>query len=303
MADLTRLIRDIRASCPGLKLLENEPLARHCSFRIGGPCAALALPASEEELLGLCRILRRAGHEPLVMGNGTNLLITDGYLPRIVLRLGEGFSQAEGREGHVLRAQSGASLSQLAVLAARQRLTGLEFAHGIPGTLGGALVMNAGAYGGEMKDVTASIRYLDRELVPRETTDGGFSYRRSRFSAGGELILGACLELAPGSEEAIAGRMRELAERRRASQPLDQPSAGSTFKRPPGAFAAALIQEAGLKGFAVGGAMVSPKHAGFVVNAGGATFRDVLALMEHIQDTVYRTSGIQLEPEVRIVRE
>ena len=303
MADLTRLIRDIRASCPGRTLLENEPLARQCYFRIGGPCAALALPASEEELLDLCRILRQAGQEPLVMGNGTNLLITDAYLPRIALRLGEGLSRAERRAGNVLYAQSGATLSQLAVLAARQRLTGLEFAHGIPGTLGGALVMNAGAYGGEMKDVAVSIRYLDRELIPRETADGGFSYRRSRFSAGGELILGACLELAPGTEEAITGRMRELAERRRASQPLDQPSAGSTFKRPPGAFAAALIQEAGLKGYSVGGAMVSPKHAGFVVNTGGATFRDVLELMEHIQNTVYRVSGVQLEPEVRIVRE
>ena len=196
-----------------------------------------------------------------------------------------------------------ASRAQNSSMPSARSLAGLEFAHGIPGTLGGAVSMNAGAYGGEMKDVVTSVTYLDEGLSVRETDDAGFSYRHSRFSDTGCIVLGAEVSLHEDDPDAVRERMRSLAERRRSSQPLDMPSAGSTFKRPAGGYAAALIDEAGLKGCAVGGAQVSEKHAGFVVNRGGASFDDVLRLIEHIQNEVYRVSGIELEPEVKIIRE
>ena len=237
------------------------------------------------------------------MGNGTNLLVTDAPLHRIVLRMGEEFSRVDPVNGTALRAESGATLSRLALFAAARGLAGLEFAHGIPGTLGGAVSMNAGAFGGEMKDVVKSVTYLDKDLFLRETDDAGFSYRRSRFSDTDCIVLGAKISLHEDDPDAIRERMRSLAERRRSSQPLDMPSAGSTFKRPAGGYAAALIDEAGLKGYTVGGAQVSEKHAGFVINRGGACFDDVLRLIEHIRNEVYRVSGIELEPEVKIIRE
>jgi UDP-N-acetylmuramate dehydrogenase len=236
------------------------------------------------------------------VGNGTNLLVTDGDFRRVVIRLGDRFARTEVR-GTVLTAQAGITLAQLAVTAAKNGLAGLEFAHGIPGTFGGAVSMNAGAYGGEMKDAVRSVVYLDGDLTVKETADPGFSYRHSRFSDTDCVILSAALSLGEDDGEAIRERMRTLMERRRASQPLEMPCAGSTFKRPAGGYAAALIDQAGLKGFAVGGAQVSEKHAGFVVNRGGATFDDVLRLMEHIQNAVFARSGILLEPEVKIIRE
>ncbi len=305
MMDESRLasfLRELRRRCPELTVLEAEPMARHCSFRIGGPCDAMLLPASAEEAEAAAALLREEGEKPFLMGNGTNLLITDGPFHRIVLRMGDRFS-AVRREGNVLTAQAGISLAQLAVNAAREGLTGLEFAHGIPGSLGGAVSMNAGAYGGEMEDGVASEVYLGEELQRRETTVPAFSYRHSRFSDTDCVILSAALSLGEDDGEAIRERMRTLMERRRASQPLEMPSAGSTFKRPAGGYAAALIDQAGLKGFALGGAQVSEKHAGFVVNRGGATFDDVLRLMEHIQNAVFARSGILLEPEVKIIRE
>ena len=265
-AELRSFLREAHSRCPELTILENEPMSRHCSFRIGGPCDAMLLPSSVSEVETVCALLAEAGEKPLLIGNGTNLLVTDAPLHRIVLRLGEDFSRIEPVGDTALRAESGVTLSRLASFAAARSLAGLEFAHGIPGTLGGAVSMNAGAYGGEMKDIVTSVTYLDEGLSVRE-------------------------------------RMRSLAERRRSSQPLDMPSAGSTFKRPAGGYAAALIDEAGLKGCAVGGAQVSEKHAGFVVNRGGASFDDVLRLIEHIQNEVYRVSGIELEPEVKIIRE
>jgi UDP-N-acetylmuramate dehydrogenase len=297
------LLREIRSRIPGLKLLENEPMARHCSFHIGGPVTAMALPCSAEETAQLCRVLREAGITPLIMGKGTNLLVTDAPLSRFVVRLGEGMSAMERRSETELFAQSGAALSRLASAACAQGLAGLEFAHGIPGSIGGAVSMNAGAYGGEMKDVVRSVLYLDEELELREAHGPalGFSYRRSRFSDTGDVILGALVSLVPGDPAEIGGRMRELADRRRASQPLDLYSAGSTFKRPQNGYAAALIEKAGLKGYTVGGACVSEKHAGFVVNLGGASFDDVRRVMEHVQETVFRLFGVALEPEVKII--
>ena len=301
--ELRSFLREARSRRPELMILENEPMSRHCSFRIGGACDAMLLPSSIEDVEAVCALLAECGEKPLLMGNGTNLLVTDAPLHRIVLRMGEDFSRIDPVNGTALRAESGATLSRLALFAAAHGLAGLEFAHGIPGTLGGAVSMNAGAYGGEMKDVVTSVTYLDKDLFLRETDDAGFSYRRSRFSDTDCIVLGAKISLHEDDPDAIRERMRSLAERRKSSQPLDMPSAGSTFKRPAGGYAAALIDEAGLKGYTVGGAQVSEKHAGFVVNRGGACFDDVLRLIEHIQSEVYRVSGIELEPEVKIIRE
>ena len=301
--ELRFFLREARSRRPELTILENEPMSRHCSFRIGGACDAMLLPSSIEDVEAVCALLAECGEKPFLMGNGTNLLVTDAPLHRIVLRMGEEFSRVDPVNGTALRAESGATLSRLASFAAARGLAGLEFAHGIPGTLGGAVSMNAGAYGGEMKDVVTSVTYLDKDLSLRETDDAGFSYRRSRFSDTDCIVLGAKISLHEDDPDAIRERMRSLAERRRSSQPLDMPSAGSTFKRPAGGYAAALIDEAGLKGYTVGGAQVSEKHAGFVVNRGGACFDDVLRLIEHIQSEVYRVSGIELEPEVKIIRE
>ena len=301
--ELRSFLREARSRRPELTILENEPMSRHCSFRIGGACDAMLLPSSIEDIEAVCALLAECGEKPFLMGNGTNLLVADAPLHRIVLRMGEEFSRVDPVNGTALRAESGATLSRLALFAAARGLAGLEFAHGIPGTLGGAVSMNAGAYGGEMKDVVTSVTYLDEDLSVRETDDAGFSYRRSRFSDTDCIVLGAKISLHEDDPDAIRERMRSLAERRRSSQPLDMPSAGSTFKRPAGGYAAALIDEAGLKGYTVGGAQVSEKHAGFVVNRGGACFDDVLRLIEHIQSEVYRVSGIELEPEVKIIRE
>ena len=301
--ELRSFLREARSRRPELTILENEPMSRHCSFRIGGACDAMLLPSSIEDVEAVCALLAECGEKPLLMGNGTNLLVTDAPLHRIVLRMGEDFSRIDPVNGTALRAESGATLSRLALFAAARGLAGLEFAHGIPGTLGGAVSMNAGAYGGEMKDVVTSVTYLDKDLSLRETDDAGFSYRRSRFSDTDCIVLGAKISLHEDDPDAIRERMRSLAERRRSSQPLDMPSAGSTFKRPAVGYAAALIDEAGLKGYTVGGAQVSEKHAGFVVNRGVACFDDVLRLIEHIQSEVYRVSGIELEPEVKIIRE
>ncbi len=301
MTDFAKLAQTLRSACPELELRENEPLRDHCSFRIGGPCALMALPASAAEAEAVCRALRAAGEAPLVIGNGTNLLVTDRFLPRVVLKMGDGMSAVERRGEAELFALAGTPLRRLAAAAADAGLAGLEFAHGIPGTLGGAVTMNAGAYGGEMKDVLVSALWLDGELVPHESGELDLAYRHSRFR-GGDVILGARVALQPGDAEEIRSRMRALMERRRASQPLDVPSAGSTFRRPKDGYAAALIDQAGLRGCAVGGAQVSPKHAGFVVNTGGATFDDVLRLIEHIQSEVLRRSGVALEPEIRIIR-
>ncbi len=300
--DLASLLREVRRLCPETPVLEAEPMSRHCSFRIGGPCDAMLLPGSPEELERICRLLAKGGERPFLMGNGTNLLITDGPFRRVVIRLGERFAALTPEGDDSLEAQAGILLSQLAAEAARRGLAGLEFAHGIPGSLGGAVSMNAGAYGGEIKDVLTSVVWLDKDLALHESSDAGLSYRRSHFTDTDDIVVRARVRLSPDDPESIRERMRVLADRRRASQPLELPSAGSTFKRPVGGYAAALIDRAGLRGFAVGGAQVSETHAGFVVNRGGASFEDVLRLMEHIQETVFRTSGIALEPEVKILR-
>ena len=303
MTNLERLARRLERELPGLELRRDEPMARHTTFKVGGPATLMALPGTEEELLAAVRTALEEGITPLFVGNGSNLLVDDAGLDALVVKTAPRVSRVEVRE-NTLRAGAGISLAQLASEAADHGLTGLEFAHGIPGSLGGAVVMNAGAYGGELCQVISQVRALDSRGQVRELAGDAcdFSYRHSRFSAGGWLILSATVELASGDPAAIRGRMEELMARRKAKQPLEYPSAGSTFKRPEGHFAAALIEGCGLKGLTVGGAQVSEKHAGFVINRGGATCADILSLVDRVQEEVLRQTGVELEMEVRILR-
>ena len=303
MADYPAIVSRLSAALPALEIRENEPMSEHCSFKIGGPARLMLLPSSAEEAASVLAILRSSGAQVLIVGSCTNLLIPDEGYPGAVVRMSKPASSMELLDAVRIRAQAGATLNALAVFAAQHELTGLEFAHGIPGSVGGGVAMNAGAYGGEMRDVLESAEYVDKDGA-RRTLSGdalGLSYRHSAFSDTDKLITSAVFRLTPGDGEAVRARMNELIEKRRASQPLDMPSAGSTFKRPKTGYAAALIDEAGLKGLRVGGAMVSTKHAGFVVNAGGATYSDVIELMREVRRRVYEFSGVLLEPEVKII--
>ena len=301
--DYGKLANELRKQLPGLDMREHEPMSRHTTFRIGGPAAVFCRPGSVEETAALCRLLREKGVRPFVMGRGSNLLFPDELLPGVVVQFADNFSAVTQTSPSTLFAQSGATLVTVSQQAQKAGLTGLEFAGGIPGAVGGGVTMNAGAYGGEMKDVVTRVDYLDETLQIKSISNAecGFDYRRSVFESGGSVILGAELALTPDDPAAVKSRMEALKEKRLASQPLEYPSAGSTFKRPAGGFAAQMIDEAGLKGFTVGGAQVSEKHAGFVINRGGATSADVRALMEQVQTEVERRTGIRLEPEVRII--
>ncbi len=288
--------------CPELKILTNEALSRHTSFRIGGPAAVMVFPASWQELAFCLRQLCQMGEKPVFLGAGTNVLAPDEGMDRVIICLKDRFSRVCRVDDCTLEAQAGASLAALAVFAQNAGLTGLEFAHGIPGTVGGGVYMNAGAYGGEMKQVVSSVTVMEHDGTTRVLSceEAAFGYRTSAFERMDAVIIGASFTLQPGDPAAIRRTMTELMEKRRSSQPLELPSAGSTFKRPVGGYAAALIDQAGLKGFRVGGAAVSEKHAGFVVNLGGATAADVCDLMGRVQQVVEEKSGILLQPEVRI---
>lgn len=293
----------LQREAPDLELRPEEPMSRHTTFKVGGPAALMALPATEEQLIRAVTLARGEGCEPLLVGLGSNLLVDDGGLNALVIKTAPQMNACRA-DGTCVTVWAGAPLAQAANLAAERGLTGLEFAHGIPGSLGGAVVMDAGAYGGEMRQVVRSVRALSRSGAVEELTaeQCEFGYRHSVFSDGSRLVLSAVLELAEGDRAAIRGRMAELMEQRRSKQPLEWPSAGSTFKRPEGHFAAALIDRCGLKGFRVGGAQVSEKHAGFVINAGGATCRDILELMDAVRERVFRETGVELEPEVKYLR-
>ena len=284
-----------------LRVLADEPMARHTTFRVGGPARRMAFPASEGELTALLDLAVGEGYPYTVMGNGSNLLAPDGGLERLVVNT----SSMDGAfaEGTAVRALAGATLARAANAAWRAGLSGLEFAHGVPGTVGGGVFMNAGAYGGELCQVVETVRawFPGEGVVSLAGSDCAFGYRRSLFAQRPAVVLSADFRLAPGDAGAIKGRMEELAAKRRASQPLELPSAGSTFKRPAGHFAGTLIDQCGLKGRRVGGAQVSEKHAGFLVNTGGATCADVLALIQIVQDTVRERTGVELEPEVRVL--
>ena len=306
MAWFETLDRKIADYLPDLKYVEDEPMAKHISFRVGGAAKRMAFPENAEQLVLLMNFALSCGARALVIGNGTNLLVPDEGLDRLVIDVSDGMTRiADGGQANEITAQCGASLARIAEYARRKGLSGLEFAHGIPGTLGGAVCMNAGAYGGEIKDVVASVTLLDPEAGIRtlKGEEMQFSYRRSLLSEHPEyVVLSATFRLERGDSETIGARMRELMAKRKASQPLEFPSAGSTFKRPEGHYAGPLIEGCGLKGRRVGGAEVSTKHAGFIVNTGGATCADVLALIEKVQKTVYDARGVMLEPEVKIVR-
>lgn len=282
----------------------NYPLSEHTSFKIGGAAELYVCPNNLMELLTVLNILKENGVAYFLLGAGSNLLIGDGGVKGAVIKLGDGFDYAHAKGDYILAGAS-VSLAKLAAEAKNAELTGIEFASGIPGSLGGAIFMNAGAYGGEMKDVITEVSYIDADGAVKTVSgaDCDFGYRRSMFSTGDKIIISAKLTLKKGKKEGIIATMRDLNARRKEKQPLEYPSAGSTFKRPEGYFAGALIEEAGLKGASVGGAQVSEKHAGFVINTGGATAKDVADLIKYVQKTVYEKSGVMLEPEVKIIGE
>ena len=286
----------------GMEYLREEPLAKHTSFRIGGPAELMVFPRTPEELSAVLKAAREEGIDPVILGAGTNVLAPDDGLRGLVVCTRDCLGGMR-RRGNQITVRAGVLMSRAAVFARDRGLGGMEFAHGIPGTVGGGIYMNAGAYGGELRQIAVKTRVMDlsgeiREYIGEEQ---GFGYRTSAFQAIPCVILETVFRLTPADPADITARMQELAAKRRASQPLELPSAGSTFKRPVGGYAAALIQQAGLMGRGVGGAQVSAKHAGFVVNTGGATAKDVLATIELIQKRVFETSGIHLEPEVRIL--
>lgn len=260
------------------------------------------MPKNREELAEILRIAADMGVKPAILGAGTNVLAPDAGLCGIVICLKDCLDGMEVLDEYHIRVMAGVTMTRAAIFAANHGLAGMEFAHGIPGTIGGGVFMNAGAYGGEMKDIVESVEIMDfsGNTTTLSNEEMGFSYRHSRLETSGEIVISAVFCLVAGESEAIKETMRVLQAKRSASQPLDMPSAGSAFKRPVGGYAAALIDQAGLKGYQVGGAAISTKHAGFAVNLGGATAADVRALLQQVSDIVYEKNGIRLEPEVRI---
>ena len=285
-----------------VEILAAEPMKNHTTFRIGGPADALALPKTPEEVAEVVRFCHEHAQPYYVLGNGSNLLVSDEGYRGLVLQLYRNFNDIQVN-GETITVQSGAMLAAVARTAYQTGLTGLEFASGIPGTIGGAVVMNAGAYGGEMKNVLKEVTVLTKEgevlAIPAKALELG--YRTSVIPKNGWIVLGAVLQLKKGDQEQILARMEELKEQRITKQPLDLPSAGSTFKRPEGYFAGKLIMDAGLRGFTVGGAQVSEKHCGFVVNRGDATAADVWELICEVKRRVKEMTGVELEPEVKLL--
>ena len=285
-----------------VEILVAEPMKNHTTFRIGGPADALALPKTPEEVAEVVRFCHEHAQPYYVLGNGSNLLVSDEGYRGLVLQLYRNFNDIQVN-GETITVQSGAMLAAVARTAYQTGLTGLEFASGIPGTIGGAVVMNAGAYGGEMKNVLKEVTVLTKEgevlVIPAKALELG--YRTSVIPKNGWIVLGAVLQLKKGDQEQILARMEELKEQRITKQPLDLPSAGSTFKRPEGYCAGKLIMDAGLRGFTVGGAQVSEKHCGFVVNRGNATAADVWELICEVKRRVKEMTGVELEPEVKLL--
>ena len=302
MLNMSEFIDMISDKIPNLELKKDVPMSRLTSFRIGGPVDCAAYPKTEAELSDLLKLCAEAGIEPVILGAGTNVLAPDAGLRKLVIVLKDALEGMEQIGETSIRVMAGVTMSRAAVFAAGLNLGGLEFAHGIPGTIGGGVYMNAGAYGGEIKDVCTRVRIMEMngEACWITNEEAAFSYRHSAIEDNPWIVVAAEFELTPTPEEEVWAKMKELIGKRRASQPLDLPSAGSAFKRPVGGYAAALIDQTGLKGFQVGGAAVSEKHAGFVVNLGGATAADVQELLQQVSDKVFERTGIRLEPEVRI---
>ncbi|MDO4616366.1 MAG: UDP-N-acetylmuramate dehydrogenase [Lachnospiraceae bacterium] len=288
----------------GERVKVNEPMKNHTTFRIGGNADYFVTPDTKEELQQILQLLNREQVPFFILGNGSNLLVSDAGYRGVVLQIGRNYRSMK-KKGCRIRVKAGITMAGLAAFALENSLTGLEFASGIPGTAGGGAIMNAGAYGSEMKDVLLEVLCMDRqgELLTLAGEEMELSYRDSRMKREQLIVLELLLELKEGDQDAIRLRQEELKEARTSKQPLEYPSAGSTFKRPEGTFAGKLIMDAGLKGYQIGGARVSEKHAGFVINAGGATAADVKALMEHIVKTVQDQFGVTLEPEVLFLGE
>ena len=302
MTQLTQLQENFAALLPEMELRFQEPMHKHTSFRVGGAVEVMAFPKNREELAQLLKVSVLLNIKPAILGAGTNVLAPDEGISGLVICLKDCLSGMELLEDNRVRVAGGVTMTRAAVFAANQGLSGMEFAHGIPGTVGGGIYMNAGAYGGELKDICESVDVMDFDgNVETVLASGmGFSYRHSILEEKPGIVISAVFRLVPMESEQIKAKMKELQGKRSASQPLDLPSAGSAFKRPVGGYAAALIDEAGLKGYTVGGAAISTKHAGFAVNLGGATAQDVRSLLQQVSDIVFEKTGIRLESEIRI---
>ena len=302
MTELTEFQKKIAALLDGLELRMNELMAKHTSFRVGGGAEVMAFPKNVRELAELLKVSALLDCKCAILGAGTNVLAPDEGLSGLVICLKDCLDGMERLSDNRIRVMAGVTMSRAAVFAANLGLSGLEFAHGIPGSVGGGVYMNAGAYGGEIKDVCECVEVMDPEGNIRRLSNAEmqFSYRHSILEETQDIVISADFRLTEKPSEEIWARMKELIAKRSASQPLDLPSAGSAFKRPKGGYAAALIEQAGLKGFQVGGAAISTKHAGFAVNLGNATAEDMKQLLRQVSDKVYAASGIRLEPEIRI---
>ena len=302
MMEFTDFQMKITSLLPQIVLRCNEPMNKHTSFRIGGPAEVMAFPKNAQELSEILNKSALLDCKPVILGAGTNVLAPDEGIKGLVICLKDALEGMELLADNRIRVAGGVTMTKAAVFAANHGLSGLEFAHGIPGTVGGGVYMNAGAYGGEICQICESVDVMDMQgnLRTLPCEDMEFSYRHSRLEDEGGIVVSAVFALKALDKEEIKQTMRQLMAKRSASQPLDLPSAGSAFKRPVGGYAAALIDQTGLKGFCVGGAGVSEKHAGFVVNLGGATAADVKAVLAQVSDKVFDATGIRLEPEVRI---
>ena len=288
--------------CPSQR---DVPMSKYTTFRIGGNASVMLTPTTDEQLASIIKKCKEDNIKPFIIGNGSNMLISDKGLDTVVINMCRPDPKIELVNGDTVVCDAGATMSKVCNFALENGLTGLEFAFGIPGSAGGAAYMNAGAYGGEMKDVLVECRHIDSNgnFGSLRGEELGLAYRTSAYEHNGYIITTLVMKLSKGNKDEIRAKMQELLQRRKDKQPLEYPSAGSTFKRPEGYFAGALIEECGLKGYSVGGAQVSEKHAGFVINKGSATAKDVLDLIKYIQDKVFREKGVMLEPEVRLIEE
>lgn len=302
MTQMTDFQRNITAFLPEIEIRLQEPMSAHTSFRIGGPAEAMAFPKNKEELAKILKASALLDCKTAILGAGTNVLAPDEGLSGLVICLKDCLDGMEQVDDTTIRVMAGVTMSRAAVFAANLGLSGMEFAHGIPGSVGGGVYMNAGAYGGEICQICEEVEVMDWQgnvrILSKEQMQ--FSYRHSLLEDTGDIVIRADFRLTKADPQEIKDRMKELIGKRSASQPLDLPSAGSAFKRPAGGYAAALIEQAGLKGFRIGGAAISSKHAGFAVNVGNATAEDVRELLKQVSEKVYSQTGIRLEPEVRI---
>ena len=302
MSELTVLQQKLADKLSGIELRFSEPMSKHTSFRIGGDVEVMAFPRSREELARILQTSDLLDIRPIILGAGTNVLAPDEEIQGLVICLKDCLDGMEQLDDTHIRVMAGVTMTRAAVFAANLGLGGLEFAHGIPGTVGGGVYMNAGAYGGEICQVAERVEVMDLmgNLKNLSNEEMGFSYRHSILEDKALIVISTVFRLTPKPVDEIKATMKELMQKRSSSQPLDLPSAGSAFKRPVGGYAAALIDEAGLKGYQIGGAAISTKHAGFAVNLGGASAKDFRTLLQQVSDIVFEKSGVRLQPEIRI---